>query len=113
MSTFQVNLHSSRVQLLACFVRDVYNWSLGEALTPVLFQAEEWQRGKKGNAQTDLDLLQRISNSDPEAFWPPVLDHLRIQFHRKPSRLPYTLQNTCHVTSCHGTRVNRGSAFDT
>ena len=46
----------------------------------------EWQQGRTGDAQADLPLLQRLSCSHPEDFWPPVLQRLRVHFHQLPSR---------------------------
>ncbi|EIE19718.1 acetyl-CoA synthetase-like protein, partial [Coccomyxa subellipsoidea C-169] len=70
------------------------------------FQAEEWLRGKTGNPQVDLDLLQRISHSDPEAFWPPVLAHLRIHFHQRPSRIFEHASNPDDMRWLPGARLN-------
>ncbi|CAL8471383.1 g10925 [Coccomyxa elongata] len=70
------------------------------------FQAEEWQRAKTGDPQADLDLLQRISHSDPEAFWRPVLDHLRIHFHHKPSRILQSASNPDDVRWLPGAQLN-------
>jgi len=41
---------------------------------------------RSGDPAADWDLLQRISFSNPEAFWPHVLRLLRIRFHKLPHR---------------------------
>ena len=46
----------------------------------------EWHQQRTGDPQADLPLLQRISFSHPEHFWPPVLQRLRIKFHTPPDR---------------------------
>jgi hypothetical protein len=46
-----------------------------------------WQQLRSGDPAADWDLLQRISFSNPEAFWPHVLRLLRIRFHKLPHRV--------------------------
>jgi len=41
---------------------------------------------RSGCPLRDWDLLQRLSCSNPEAFWPPVLAQLGIRFHTPPHR---------------------------
>lgn len=47
---------------------------------------QTWEKLRSGDSAQDFDLLQRISFHNPEAFWPPVLKHLRIKFHTLPYR---------------------------
>ena len=46
----------------------------------------QWQEGRTGDPQRDLMLLQRISCTDPEAFWAPVLRQMRVKFVTPPTR---------------------------
>jgi hypothetical protein len=41
---------------------------------------------RTGDPGTDWDLLQRMSFSNPEAFWPHMLKQLGIRFHKPPHR---------------------------
>ena len=46
----------------------------------------QWQEGRTDDPQRDLMLLQRISCTDPEAFWAPVLRQMRVKFVTPPTR---------------------------
>lgn len=46
---------------------------------------------RAGDPGSDWDLLQRLSFSSPEAFWPHLLHLLSIRFHHPPHR--------CHCLS--------------
>ena len=45
-----------------------------------------WQQLRTGAPAVDWDLLQRLSFSSPEAFWPAVLEQLRMRFTTPPAR---------------------------
>mmetsp|Transcript_42051 Transcript_42051/g.109007 ORF Transcript_42051/g.109007 Transcript_42051/m.109007 type:complete len:655 (+) Transcript_42051:796-2760(+) len=47
----------------------------------------EWDSLRTGNPLLDFPLLQMMSFDQPEVFWPPVLEELRIAFHHSPSRI--------------------------
>ncbi|KAL4458600.1 hypothetical protein ABPG75_013465 [Micractinium tetrahymenae] len=46
-----------------------------------------WKELRSGRPGADWGLLQRISFSNPEAFWPPVLRRLGVRFHTPPHRV--------------------------
>ncbi|KDD71480.1 hypothetical protein H632_c4945p0, partial [Helicosporidium sp. ATCC 50920] len=46
---------------------------------------ETWQRLRSGDASKDYALLQRLSATFPESFWPAVFARLRVRFEQAPS----------------------------
>ncbi|KAI3435948.1 hypothetical protein D9Q98_002006 [Chlorella vulgaris] len=48
---------------------------------------ETWRQLRSGDPGADWDLLQRISFSHPEAFWPHLLKLMGIRFRRQPTRV--------------------------
>ncbi|KAK9862190.1 hypothetical protein WJX84_000590 [Apatococcus fuscideae] len=46
-----------------------------------------WEEHRTGDPSKDWPLLQRLSWEAPEAFWPPVLRQLRINFAQPPTRM--------------------------
>ena len=45
-----------------------------------------WRGRRAGTLAEDYQVLQRLSWDDPEAFWPGVLECLRVRFARPPPR---------------------------
>ncbi|KAL4429392.1 hypothetical protein ABPG77_005166 [Micractinium sp. CCAP 211/92] len=67
-----------------------------------------WRQLRSGRPGADWGLLQRISFSNPEAFWPPVLRCLGISFHTPPHRQAM-LEGHPHPDGCRwlpGARLN-------
>lgn len=46
----------------------------------------QWRRLRSGDPAADWALLQRLSFSRPEAFWPHLLAQLSMRFHSLPRR---------------------------
>ncbi|KAL4458608.1 hypothetical protein ABPG75_013473 [Micractinium tetrahymenae] len=46
-----------------------------------------WQELRTGDPAADWPLVQRLSFSSPEAFWPHLLRHLSMRFHTPPLRM--------------------------
>ncbi|CAK0785824.1 hypothetical protein CVIRNUC_009036 [Coccomyxa viridis] len=66
----------------------------------------QWQEGRTGDPQRDLMLLQRISCTDPEAFWASVLRQMRVKFVTPPTRMLQTASNPDDIRWLPGARLN-------
>ena len=100
MESFQASIafHSNHAtQLSSAFhhLKGMGSFMLPQTIPRYCMQGPlKWQQGKTGHPQRDLPLLQRISCTDPETFWAPVLRQLRIKFHTPPSRSATPLLST-------------------
>ncbi len=106
MQSFQVLQHSSAAAPVysLCFTTAFCCMHAAEALlhasVPAMQGPPEWQQHTTGDPQADLPLLQRLSCSHPEHFWPPVLRALRIRFHAPPSRQAFLVQISAGPSAC-------------
>ncbi|DBA69755.1 TPA: hypothetical protein ACH3X2_012479 [Trebouxia sp. C0005] len=96
---------------LQCPVEDqeVANTNLVRFMTG--FQGnQQWQQGRSGKAADDWRLLYKVSCTDPEVFWPSVLECLKVPFHTKPTRMLQTADNPDEIRWLPGARFNIAEA---
>ena len=63
--------------------------------------SKEWSQKLVGDPVHDYPLLQRISCTEPEVFWPQVFAHMRIQYEQQPQRCaPACLAQLARYANC-------------
>ncbi|KAL3159387.1 hypothetical protein ABBQ38_009818 [Trebouxia sp. C0009 RCD-2024] len=68
--------------------------------------SRRWQQGKTGNVTEDWRLLYQVSCTEPEVFWPPVLQQLKVIFHTDPKRIFETARNPDCMRWLPGAKLN-------
>ncbi|KAL0031137.1 hypothetical protein WJX77_005362 [Trebouxia sp. C0004] len=71
---------------------------------------QQWQQGRSGKAADDWRLLYKVSCTDPEVFWPSVLQCLKIPFDTKPTRMLQTADDPDEIRWLPGARFNIAAA---